>query len=39
MEVKDIEKKHIPVLLNELIKAIEIRNDKKNIIVDATLGM
>jgi 16S rRNA C1402 N4-methylase RsmH len=39
MKVKDIEKKHIPVLLNELVNAIEIRNDRKNIIVDATLGM
>lgn len=39
MEVGDIEKKHIPVLLNELVWSIEIRNDRKNIIVDATLWM
>jgi 16S rRNA C1402 N4-methylase RsmH len=39
MEVRDIEKKHIPVLLNELVNAIKIENDRKNVIVDATLGM
>ncbi len=37
--IKEIEKKHISVLLNELVEAIEIKNDKKNVIVDATLGM
>lgn len=37
--IKEIEKKHISVLLNELVEAIEIKSDKKNIIVDATLGM
>ncbi|MDD2907798.1 MAG: 16S rRNA (cytosine(1402)-N(4))-methyltransferase RsmH [Candidatus Gracilibacteria bacterium] len=37
--IKEIENKHISVLLNELVEAIEIKNDKKNIIVDATLGM
>jgi 16S rRNA C1402 N4-methylase RsmH len=39
MEVKDIEKKHTPVLLNEIVNIIEIKNDRKNIIVDATLGI
>lgn len=39
METSEIEKKHISVLLNELVWAIEIRKEKKNIIVDATLGM
>ncbi len=39
MDIKEIEEKHISVLLNELVEAIEIRNDKKNIIVDCTLGM
>lgn len=39
MGVQDIEKKHIPVLLNELVQAIEVRNDKQNVIVDTTLGM
>jgi 16S rRNA C1402 N4-methylase RsmH len=37
MDTREIEKKHIPVLLNELVNAIEIRNDRRNIIVDATL--
>lgn len=37
--IKDIENKHISVLLTELVDSIEIKNDKKNIIVDSTLGM
>ena len=37
--IKDIEKKHISVLLNELVNSIDIKKDKKNIIVDCTLGM
>jgi 16S rRNA C1402 N4-methylase RsmH len=37
MDTHEIEKKHIPVLLNELVNAIEIREDRRNIIVDATL--
>ncbi len=38
-EVNEIENKHISVLLEELIEHIEIFNDRKNIIVDATLWM
>lgn len=38
-EVQEIEKKHISVLLEELVESIEIFNNKKNIIVDCTLGM
>ncbi|NVP17892.1 16S rRNA (cytosine(1402)-N(4))-methyltransferase RsmH [Candidatus Gracilibacteria bacterium] len=37
--IKDIEKKHISVLLNELVDSIDIKKDEKNIIVDCTLGM
>lgn len=39
IDIKEIEKKHISVLLEELVSSIEIQNDKKNIIVDATLWM
>ncbi|MCP4522909.1 MAG: 16S rRNA (cytosine(1402)-N(4))-methyltransferase RsmH [Candidatus Gracilibacteria bacterium] len=39
MNSKEIEKKHISVLLNELVDNIEIYADKKNTIVDCTLGM
>lgn len=39
MTTKDIEKKHIPVLLNELVDSINIKNSWKNIIVDCTLWM
>lgn len=39
MTTKDIEKKHIPVLLNELVDSIDIKNSWKNIIVDCTLWM
>lgn len=38
-EIKDIEKKHISVLLNELVDSIKIFENKKNIIVDCTLWM
>ncbi len=34
---KNIENRHISVLLNELVDFISINNDKKNIIVDTTL--
>lgn len=37
--LKDIENRHISVLLDELVDSITIFNDKKNIIVDCTLGM
>jgi len=37
--IKDIENKHISVLLKELVDSIEVKNGKKNVIVDATLGM
>jgi len=37
--IKDIEKKHISVLLNELIEAIDIKKNKKNVVIDCTLGM
>ena len=36
---ENIEKKHISVLLNELINSIEISDDRQNIIVDATLWL
>lgn len=36
---KDLEKLHISVLLEELVKSIKIFPEKQNIIVDATLGM
>ncbi len=37
--IKEIENKHISVLLTELVDSIDIKNDNKNIIVDSTLGM
>jgi len=37
--LKDIESRHISVLLHELVDSININNDKKNIIVDCTLWM
>lgn len=39
MDIKNIENKHIPVLLQELVENIKIFNDKQNVIVDATLWM
>jgi 16S rRNA C1402 N4-methylase RsmH len=36
-ELKEIETRHISVLLNELVESINIENAKKNIIVDCTL--
>jgi hypothetical protein len=36
-EINDIEKKHISVLLEELVESIEVFDDKKNVIVDCTL--
>jgi len=39
MNLKDIWKKHISVLLNELVDSIDIKKDFKNIIVDCTLWM
>ena len=38
-EINDIEKKHISVLLEELVENIEIFSNKKNVIVDCTLWM
>lgn len=38
-EIQEIEKKHISVLLDELVSSINIFKDKKNVIVDCTLGM
>ncbi len=38
-ETIDYRKKHIPVLFGELIENTHIFSDKKNIIVDCTLGM
>lgn len=38
-DIQEIEKKHISVLLNELVDSIKIFSDKKNVIVDCTLGM
>ena len=38
-EINEIEKKHTSVLLNELVDAIKVFDDKKNIIVDCTLWM
>lgn len=35
----NLEEKHIPVLFKELVENIDIFDDKKNIIVDCTLGM
>lgn len=39
ISANDIEKKHISVLLDELVDNIEVFSDKKNVIVDCTLGM
>jgi 16S rRNA C1402 N4-methylase RsmH len=36
-DLKDIENRHISVLLNELVDSININIDKKNVIVDCTL--
>jgi len=38
-DIQKIEKKHISVLLNELVESIKIFSNKKNVIVDCTLGM
>lgn len=38
-KIKSLEKKHISVLLNELVDSININKNKTNIIVDCTLGM
>ena len=38
-EINEIEKKHTSVLLNELVDAIKVFDNKKNIIVDCTLWM
>ncbi|MDD2870520.1 MAG: 16S rRNA (cytosine(1402)-N(4))-methyltransferase RsmH [Candidatus Gracilibacteria bacterium] len=38
-DLKEIENRHISVLLNELVDSISINNKKKNVIVDMTLGM
>ncbi len=38
-DLKDIESRHISVLLHELVDSIDIKNDNKNIIVDCTLWM
>ena len=38
-DLKDIESRHISVLLNELVDSIDIKKDGKNIIVDCTLWM
>lgn len=39
MTDKNVEEKHISVLLDELVETIPIFNDRQNIIVDCTLGM
>ena len=39
MNTENIAQKHISVLLDELVYAIWISKDKKNVIVDCTLGM
>ncbi len=39
MKVDNIWKKHISVLLNELVESIKIKTNSKNIIVDCTLWM
>ena len=36
--LENIWEKHISVLLNELVNSITIFDDKKNIIIDCTLG-
>lgn len=38
-DLKEIESRHISVLLNELVNSIDISNNKKNVIVDCTLWM
>ena len=38
-DLKDIENRHISVLLHELVNSIDIKSDEKNIIVDCTLWM
>lgn len=38
-DLKNIESRHISVLLHELVDSIDIKNDNKNIIVDCTLWM
>lgn len=38
-QIQEIEKKHISVLLEELVESIEIFDNKKNVIVDCTLWM
>ena len=38
-EIKDIESRHISVLLDELVDSIDIKKNEKNIIVDCTLWM
>jgi 16S rRNA C1402 N4-methylase RsmH len=37
--MNNIAEKHISVLLEELVDSIEIFKNKKNIVVDCTLGM
>lgn len=39
MESENIAKKHISVLLHELVESITIFSDRQNIVVDGTLGM
>ena len=39
MNIKKPEERHISVLLDELVDSIEIFENKKNIVVDCTLGM
>lgn len=39
MTTEKIKEKHIPVLLNELVESIDIKNNWRNVVVDATLGM
>jgi len=39
IDLKEIESRHISVLLNELVNSIQINDAKKNIIVDCTLWM
>jgi len=38
-KIENLEKKHISVLLNELVDSIDISKTKTNVIVDCTLGM
>ncbi len=39
IDVNEIQNKHISVMLDELVNSIDIKNDKKNVIVDMTLWM